>query len=189
MNGSSQECVSVNMGCLKAALIARAKAERSTVSSVVRRAVSRELGLDEPDVGSPAVACGPFVNTSIRFRAEEVELLTRNARGAKLGRGAYLVSLMAGADPGTSAETRAKLLAALSASNTELANLSHALFTVASLLRQQSAPAALEYRDTLLGMRRSVTHHLGLAASMLAECRPWRRGSASQARRDRRRPS
>ena len=45
MNTPTHEFVTVDMRGLKAALVARAQAERVSVSVVVRRAVERELGL------------------------------------------------------------------------------------------------------------------------------------------------
>ena len=45
MTSSSHDFVTVDMRGLKAALVARAQAERVSVSAVVRRAVQRELGL------------------------------------------------------------------------------------------------------------------------------------------------
>lgn len=189
MSGSTPEFVSVEMGGLKAALISRARAERSSISTIVRRAVSRELGQDDEVEGVSTVAGSASVKVSIRLTADEAALLACNAHRAKLGRGAYLASLMAGGPSGNSGEARVKLLAALSASNAELSALTHALHHVAVLLRQASAAAALEYRGTLLGMREAVTRHLGLAAALLAECRPYRRGARSLASRVSRRGS
>ena len=45
MNTPTHDFVTVDMRGLKAALVARAQAERVSVSVVVRRAVERELGL------------------------------------------------------------------------------------------------------------------------------------------------
>jgi hypothetical protein len=45
MNTTSHDFVTVEMRGLKAALMARAQAERVSVSALVRRAVTRDLGL------------------------------------------------------------------------------------------------------------------------------------------------
>ena len=57
MNTSTHDFVTVDMRGLKAALVARAQAERVSVSVVVRRAVERELGL--VDASSRAAGRGP----------------------------------------------------------------------------------------------------------------------------------
>lgn len=189
MSESSPEFVTVEMRGLKAALMARVKAECSSISVVVRRAVMRELGQEDSVESGSALPGSSVVKVSIRLSADEAELLARNARRARLGRGVYVARLMAGGASVGSGEERVRLLAALSMSNAELSNLSHALFTVASLLRRADVAGALMYRDTLLTIDSVVKHHLGLAATLLAECRSFRRGAVFAPAVRSRRPS
>ena len=56
MTSSPHDFVTVDMRGLKAALVARAQAERVSVSAVVRRAVQRELGLANESADHEALA-------------------------------------------------------------------------------------------------------------------------------------
>jgi hypothetical protein len=47
MNPTAHDFVTVDMRGLKAALVARAQAQRTSVSALVRMAVARELGVPE----------------------------------------------------------------------------------------------------------------------------------------------
>jgi len=95
MKASTHDFVTVDMRGLKAALVARALAERVSVSVVVRRAVKRELGLvDAPLEPSAedkaAVLTASTVKVSLRLTGAEAERLTSGARRAGLSRGAFL---------------------------------------------------------------------------------------------------
>ena len=88
MNTTAHDFVTVDMRGLKAALVARAQAERVTVSVLVRRAVARDLGvagdgeasrMDEP-TEHPSSATA--VKLSIRMSAEEARQLARWLRKA-----------------------------------------------------------------------------------------------------------
>ena len=77
MNTSTYDFVSVEMRGLKAALVARAQAQRVSVSELVRSAVARDLGLlvvngetqsEEVPQGAEHTA---YVKLSIRMTAEE----------------------------------------------------------------------------------------------------------------------
>ena len=185
MNAPTHEFVSVDMRGLKAALVARAQAERVSVSVVVRRAVGRALALvdapREPDaVERPAVVWPPTVKLSIRLTSAEAEQLAVGAQRAGLSRGAYLAGLLAGApslEDGSA--SRPERLAALSASCAELSTLSRNLHHLTALLRQGQVRPALEYRAMLDTIGGDVRQHLQMAASLLAELRPLRRPDAN----------
>ena len=78
MNTPTHEFVTVDMRGLKAALVARAQAQRVSVSVLVRAAVERELGLVEvsaeaKDAMRTATSAGPIVKLSIRLTSGEAE--------------------------------------------------------------------------------------------------------------------
>jgi hypothetical protein len=191
MNSSSHDFVTVDMRGLKAALVARAQAERVSVSAVVRRAVERELGSVEasakPEALAPAaVARGATAKLSVRLTHAEAEQLAAGARHAGLSRGAFIAGLLANV-PALSggAGSRLDCLAALSASNAELSTLNRNVHHLALLLRHGEVSAAREYRRMLDTLGDDVRAHLSLAASVLAELRPAR---PSAKRSDLRRP-
>jgi hypothetical protein len=180
MNTPTHEFVTVDMRGLQATLVARAQAERVSVSVVVRRAVERELGkLDasrEPARDDQARNFGgPTVKLSLRLTSEEAQQLAAGARRAGLSRGAYLAGLLAGIPSlvdGT--VSRPDRLAALNASCAELSTLGRNLHHLASLLRQGQVKAAMEYCEMLDTLGVDVREHLAMAASLLAELRPAR---------------
>ena len=180
MTSSPHDFVTVDMRGLKAALVARAQAERVSVSVVVRRAVERELApidaLREPAcAGQPVSLAGSTVKLSLRLTSAEAEQLDAGARHAGLARGAYIAGLLARipslADGSASRPDR---LAALNASCAELSTLSRNLHHLTSLLRQGQVRAAMEYRGMLDTLGVDVRGHLAMAAGLLAELRPAR---------------
>jgi len=150
------------------------------VSVVVRRAVERELGLDdasrEPAAeGGHARLPGSTVKLSLRLTSAEAEQLAAGARHAGLSRGVYLAGLLAGVPSLVDGSvSRPDRLAALNASCAELSTLSRNLHHLTSLLRQGQVKAAMEYRETLDTLGVDVREHLAMAASLLAELRPAR---------------
>lgn len=185
MNATTHDFVTVQMRGLKAALVARAQAERVAVSVVVRRAVERELGLDgAADEGSgaigPPVQASPTVKLSLRLTRAEADQLAAGALRAGLSRGAFLGGLLANV-PSLSGDAGSRLdcLAALTASSAELATLSRNVNHLTALLRQGEVRAAQEYRRMLDTLGGDVRAHLSLAASVLAELRPTRRSRLS----------
>jgi hypothetical protein len=188
MNKPIHEFVTVDMRGLKAALAARAQAERVSLSLVVRRAVERELGLvdavRESDAESTVARFGATVKLSIRLTSAEAQKLAAGARRTGLSRGAYLAGLLAGApslDAGSA--SRPECLAALNASCAELSTLSRNLHHLTALLRQGQVTAAREYRAMLDTIGGDVRQHLQMAAGLLAELRPPRSTGVASHRR------
>jgi hypothetical protein len=165
---------------LKAALVARAQAQRVSVSVLVRGAVERELGLagasTEPERATPvAAASGSIVKLSIRLTSSEAEQLDAGARRAGHSRGAFLSGLIASVPAwGADASSRADCLAALHASTAELSTLSRDISHLTALLRRGEVRAAQEYRQRLDTLGDDVRAHLSLAAGVLADLRPAR---------------
>ena len=178
MNTHSHDFVTVDMRGLKAALMARAQAERVSVSVLVRGAVARELGLGVPvESGSAspannAVASQTAVKLSIRLSHAEAERFAAGARDAGVSRGAYLAGLVANVPVLTSGANRAEHLCALVRSGAELSTLSRNIHHLIDLLNRGQMRAALEYRDMLNTLEGDIRAHLKLASSALADLRP-----------------
>ncbi len=178
MNTHNNDFVTVDMRGLKAALVARATAQRVSVSALVRGAVARELGLEEPYLpqlpfaGKGSTPAGPIVKLSIRLTTAEAEQLAAGARSAGLSRGAYLAGLVAGIPVLTSSVNRTDQLAALIASNAQLSSLSRNIHALTRFLTLGNVPQALVYRDMLDTLNSDVRRHLAQAAALLADLRP-----------------
>lgn len=178
MNNHQPDFVTVDMRDLKAALVTRARAQRVSVSVLVRRAVARDLGLEESsspqalEAARDSAPADAIVKLSIRVTTAEAELLAAGARLAGLSRGAYLAGLIAGIPALTSGVSRPEQLTTLTASNAELSTLSRNIHHLTNLLRQGDVVPALAYRDMLNSLDGDIRRHLVLAASVLAELRP-----------------
>ncbi|QCB45131.1 hypothetical protein [Hydrogenophaga sp. PAMC20947] len=178
MNNHQPGFVTVDMRDLKAALVARAQAQRVSVSVLVRRAVAREFGLEESfspqalEAARDSAPADAIVKLSIRVTTAEAERLAAGARLAGLSRGAYLAGLIAGIPALTSGVSRPEQLATLTASNAELSTLSRNIHHLTHLLRRGDVVPALAYRDMLNTLDGDVRRHLVLAAGVLADLRP-----------------
>lgn len=188
MNTTAHDFVTVDMRGLKAALVARAKAERVSVSVLVRGAVARDLGLaldgdvnrmDEP-TGRPSSAT--TVKLSIRLSAEEARQLAAGALAAGLSRGAYLAGLIANVPVLSAVGGRSEHIAALMASCAELSTLSLNVHRLTALLRQADVEPARPYRAMLDTLAGDVRRHLELAAHVLADLQPQSRRARPPAR-------
>ena len=182
MNTHSHDFVTVDMRGLKAALVARAQAERVSVSVLVRGAVARELGLakaaaDQQAASAGATSSAASVKLSIRMTPEEAAQLAAGARAAGLSRGAYLAGLIANVPVLSSGASRTDHIATLVASSAELSTLSRNIHHLTSLLREGNVRPALEYREMLDTLAGDVRRHLTLAASVLADLRPRSRSA------------
>lgn len=187
MNTTAHDFVTVDMRGFKAALVARAQAERVSVSVLVRSAVARDLGLaadgeasrmDEP-TERPASATP--VKLSIRMSAEEARQLAAGARAAGLSRGAYLAGLVANVPVLSAGGGRAEHIATLMASCAELSTLSRNVHRLTALLRQANVEPARPYREMLDTLAGDVRRHLELAAHVLADLQPQRHSTRSTA--------
>ena len=190
MSPLSRDRISVDLRGLKAALIARAQAQRVSVSVLVRGAVERQLGLVDPSAqvesAMRAIASASLiVKLSIRLASAEAKQLDVGARQAGLSRGAFLAGLLANVPSLTGgAGSRLDCLAALTASSAELSTLSRNINHLTALLRQGDVQPPREYRRMLDTLGDDVRAHLSLAASVLADLRPARpSGRSNEPRR------
>ncbi|MEO6277515.1 hypothetical protein [Roseateles sp.] len=183
MNTTAPDFVTVDMRGLKAALVGRAQAERVSVSALVRGAVARDLGLSGEGEASPIVSAiaGPAgtanVKLSIRMTADEARQLAAGAWAAGLSRGAYLAGLVANVPVLSGGGGRAEHIVTLMASSAELATLSRNIHRLTALLRQANVEPARPYREMLDTLAGDVRRHLELAARVLADLQPQRRGA------------
>ena len=176
MNTVLHDFVTVDMRGLKAALVARARERRVSVSVVVRDAVARALPSEQAaletsrppvDMGVPAGT----VKVSIRLTTNEVRRFDAGAKAAGLARAAFLSGLIEGVNV-LSSGGRRDHLAALISSNAELSTLSRNIRHLADLLRRSESRAAQEYRAMLDTLAGDVNRHLNLAGDVLTQMLP-----------------
>ena len=177
MNTVPHDFVTVDMRGLKAALVARARERRVSVSVVVRDAVARalpageEVSLEVPratvDMNEPTGT----VKVSIRLTTNEVRRLDAGAKAAGLARAAFLSGLIEGVTV-LSSGGRRDHLAALISSSAELSTLSRNIRHLADLLRRSESRAAQEYRAMLDTLAGDVKRHLNFAGDVLTQMLP-----------------
>lgn len=183
MNTTAHNFITVDMRGLKAALVARAQADRVSVSVLVRSAVARDLGLaadgEASRIDAPAArpSSAASVKLSIRMSAEEARQLAEGARAARLSRGAYLAGLIANVPVLSSGGGRGEHIASLMASCAELSTLSRNVHRLTALLRQVNVEPARPYRAMLDTLAGDVRRHLELAARVLADLQPQSRSA------------
>ena len=183
MSIASSDFVTVDMRGLKAALVARARAQRVSVSALVRSAVARDFDvvIDGTHLHSPASSSSSSdsatIKLSIRMSPEEVERLAAGAQAAGLSRGAYLAGLVANVPVLNSAGNRGEYIAALIASCAELSTLSRNIHLLTTFLREANVQSAREYRERLDRLAGDVRNHLKLASRVLVDLRPHRSGA------------
>ena len=189
MNTLAHDFVTVDMRGMKAALVARAQAERVSVSMLVRGALARDLGLSTETRAHPTSAsvgsasCKASIKLSIRLTLAEAEQLAAGASAAGLSRGAYLSGLISNVAVLTSGAGRTNHLATLVASNAELSTLSRNIHHLAALLRQANVEPARPYREMLDTLVGEVRSHLSLAARVLSDLQPHSRNADKSSHR------
>jgi len=176
MNTVPHDFVTVDMRGLKAALVARARERRVSVSVVVREAVARALpseraALEASQAPVDTDVPSGMVKLSIRLTANEVRRLDEGAKAAGLARAAFLSGLVEGVNV-LSSGGRRDHLAALISSNAELSTLSRNIRHLADLLRRSESRAAQQYRGMLDTLAGDVNRHLSLAGDVLAQMLP-----------------
>ncbi|MFM2058243.1 MAG: hypothetical protein RLY71_2628 [Pseudomonadota bacterium] len=191
MVSTKRDRISVDLRGLKAALVERASRSRCSPSDVVRTALARELGLDDPGAHTAqAHVARPDdadrVRVSLRLARHDAAALALAASNAGLPLGTFVVNLVAGVPLVGQGGKRADHLAALVASSAELSTLSRNVHHLTSLLRQGSVRAAQEYADMLDHIEVDVRRHLLLASNVLADMRPLRAAALSPTRSTRR---
>lgn len=191
MASAPPQFVTVDMRELKAALLARAQADRVSVSSLVREAVAHRLGLTEqPGAAAPvgrAAAVGQVstVKLSVRVLPSEAERFASAVRASGLSRGAYFAEMLGGNASVASGALRFEQLAALNAACGEISTLGRNIRHLAALLRQAKVDAAKSYGAMLGTLADDVRRNLALTSDVLADVRPRRTGRTRPATRRR----
>ena len=114
------------------------------------------------------------IRLSLRMSGDDRRVILAAARQARLTPGAFVVGLVAGVPVLTSGSSRGDHLAALVASNAEMATLVRNVGHLTNLFRQGSSRAAHEYRVMLDGVAREVRKHIQHVSAVLADLRPGR---------------
>jgi hypothetical protein len=174
MAPSSRDRISVDLRGLKAALVARARAQGVSPSDVVRAALLAALGVGSAEALSEAVppnGATARVRLSLRMQRSDRDAVLRAAREASLSAGDFVAAVVRKVPALARAEPAAQI-EALTQSCAELAELSRSLHHLATLLRQGASRAAQAYRGTLHSLDHDVHAHLVLASSVVAELRP-----------------
>ena len=177
---SSRELICVDLRGMRAALVEQARARGVSPSEFLRGALADALTAGTfvaaaPDTHSPAPKAR--VRLSLRMSGEDRAAVLAGARQAGMTPGAFVAGLVAAVPVLTEGRSRGEHLAALIASNAEMATLARKLGELAKLFRQGSTQAAKEYRAMLDGAVFMVREHIRRASAVLADLRPGRASS------------
>jgi hypothetical protein len=186
MNTVSRDFVTVDMQGLKAPLAAVARRERKGMSELVRVAVSHHWALEpatrrpvEPR-GADCSAAAPTVKVAIRMTRGELEALDVRSAQSGLSRGVLVAGLLSDVPALKGRATHREHLAALIASNAELATLTRDIARLCTLLEQQDWQGAREYVARLGTLLGDVRSHLAHASAALRSMRPRVQGPPSR---------
>ena len=174
---SSRELMCVDLRGMKAALVERARSRGVSPSEFLREALGGALTSGivvdvAPDMHSPPPKAQ--VRLSLRMSGEDRGAVLAGARQAGMRPGAFVAGLVAAVPVLTEGRSRGEHLAALIASNAEMATLARKLGELANLFRQGSTQAAHDYRAMLDAVVAMVREHIRRASAVLADLRPGR---------------
>ena len=182
MAPSSRDRISVDLRGLKAALVERSRAMRTTPSDFIRSVLANALQTEASAAAAATTetnAVRARTHLSLRLPRDEARLIVERARAAGLPTGAYVADLCAGVPVLTNGHRPGDHAAALVTSCAELSTLARDLRHLTLLLRQGEVRAAQEYRERLDNTACDVRAHLELAATVLADLRPRPAGRGS----------
>lgn len=172
---AARERISVDLGGLKTALTAQARARGMLPSALVREALAAALGQGaaaEPPQNPATSPAADTVRLSLRLPRQTRNALLSAAQASGLSTGDFVAGLLIQAPALADGNGVTARLATLTASCAELATLSRNLHHLTALLRQGSGRAAQEYRAMLDEVGADVRAHLALASSVAAELQP-----------------
>lgn len=186
MEPSSRDRISVDLNGLKATLVARAQAMAVSPSELVRQLLAKALvdsalHFDQATCRGWVRPPGARKRICLRMGVDDAAALLAAARTTGMSPGEFVAGLVAGVPAIQAGRGRADHMAALTASNTELATLSRSIFHLSTLLRQAELAPAMAYRDMLDTLSGDVRRHLDLASGVLTELVP--RGRSRPLRR------
>ena len=168
----------VDLRGMKAALVEQARARGVSPSEFLRAALADALGPEAARVAASldtvSVAPTAHVRLSLRMSSEDRLACLAAARQAGLTPGAFVAGLVAGIPVLKEGGSRGERLAALVASNAEMATIARKLGELVSFFRQGSTQAAHDYRVMLDGLAHEFREHVRRMSAVLAEIRPAR---------------
>ena len=148
------------------------------------------LGLESPSrsesqAASSGVDVGRSAKITLRLAPPVARKMATQARAAGLSQGVYLSTLIAGAPAIVTGADHRRAVAALTASNDEIARMATDLHGLVRLLRGGEMPSATEVAATLEALSSEVRAHLRHASRLIADLAPraavGRAGSAEKA--------
>ena len=179
MNPTARDRISVDLQGLKAALLKRADEMDVSPSDVVRRVLADALAA--PPVGHRSDrprgsrrSHGAVQRVSLRMRQVHVLALNEAARRAGLSLGDHVAGLLEGVAALGGEGDRLGNLAALTASNAEMASLGRDLRHLTSLLARGESQAARFYRERFDTLADEVRAHLRMSSRALSDLQPRR---------------
>jgi hypothetical protein len=148
------------------------------VAAASREAMTLDLlGLESPSgpesqAASSLVGVGRFAKITLRLAPPVAEKMAAQARAAGLSQGVYLSTLVAGAPAVLTGADHRRAVAALTASNDEVARVATDLHGLVRLLRGGEMPLAAEVEATLQALSSEVRVHLRYASRLIADLAP-----------------
>lgn len=174
MESPSRERISVDLQGLRTPLMVRSQALGVSPSELIRKALEHALETTaEPAQRSNRRTSrghpGERTRLYLRMGHEDAMAVLAAARRAGMSPGDYVAGLVAGVPVLLNGGSRTEHIAALTASNFEMAGLSRNIHALTRLLTQANVPQARVYRDMLDMLDGDVRRHLVLAAGVLAD--------------------
>ena len=167
----------VDLRGMKAALVTQARARGVSPSELLRAALADALVSGVGGVATPSdISPAPVGRTrlSLRMSSEDRRACLAAARRAGLTPGDFVAGLVGGVPVLRGGQSRGEHLAALVASNAEIATLARKVGDLANLFRQGSTQAAHDYRAMLDGVAHAASEHIRRVSAVLAALRPGR---------------
>lgn len=176
METKSRERISVDLQGLKPALLARSRDQGVSPSELVRKALEQALGVpieagQGVDLRPRPRRSGDRARLCLRMGHQDAMAVLAAAKRAGMSPGDYVANLVAGVPVLLNGGSRSEHLAALTASNSHMSDLSRNIHALTRLLTQANVAQARGYRDMLDTLDGDVRRHLELAAGALAELR------------------
>ena len=135
------------------------------------------LGLESPSepesqAASSGVDVGRYAKITVRLAPHIARKMAAQARAAGLTHGVYLSTLIAGAPAVLTGADHRRAVAALTASNDEIARMATDINGLVRLLRRGDVPSAEEVEATLDVLSSEVRAHLRYASRLIADLAP-----------------
>lgn len=175
--GSRSDRIDVPLGDMKGEFTAWCKRQGVTVNDAVRQMVARVLGMDVRQLPHVASADGDGrVSVKVQFSRDEYEAVSRTAGHMGFTLSRFLVAMVRAQITGDP-QLGERELAALEASNYQLAAIGRNLNQIARALNAQPVAAAQPHRLALVdALRGEIDAHLkAVHAMQRANLARWRR--------------